>query len=228
MKFMKISAVGIALLAMTVTSATAASLKLDIGFDVTRGPVAPNTFPSDPNGLDGARFSISSIFDEGTTFQRSFASASSTNVTITGASVATSNGTFSVTDNVGLFQGSTGGGFGLLAGGTFFSFLSGFAVPDIIRSVKLDGNGSVGSQPNNSPVTLALLERLRFRGVGETGSASLFSGFQNSNFRTGNISVAASEISPVPVPASLPLFGTFLAAFGALAMRRRRNKAAAA
>ena len=64
------------------TAGEAASLKLDVGFDVTRGAVAPNTFPSDPGGLDGARFTISSVFADGATFQRQSVSADSTQVTI--------------------------------------------------------------------------------------------------------------------------------------------------
>ncbi|WP_308917538.1 hypothetical protein [Jannaschia sp. LMIT008] len=223
-----IAAIATAATVGLLSGAQAAPLNLNVAFDVGRGQVQPNTFPSDPVGLDGARFAIDATFADGATFDRSFASAETTTVTITGASVASTNGTFDVMQNVGLFQGSTGGGFGLLAGGSFFSFLNGFAVPDIIRSVKLDANGTVGAQSNGSPVTLSLLQGLSFRGIPETGSASLFSGFQNSNYTIGNFSISASEVmdvAPVPLPAALPALLLGLAAMGVVT---RRCKTAAA
>ncbi len=143
-----IGAIAVALAAAVLGStASAATLKLTTTFDVSRGAVAPDAFPTDPNGLDGSTFVVDTIFADGTTFQRSFAEAQSTTVTISGASVASSNGTFTVTDRVGLFQSSDRGGLGKIADLGFFVFQDGFAVPGIIKSIKFDARGTVGRSP---------------------------------------------------------------------------------
>lgn len=221
------AALAVAILLGSAALASAATLKLSTTFDVGRGQVLPNTFPSDPGGLDGSTFTIETVFAEGSTFQGGFVTAAGTTAMISGASGPTSNGTFDVTGEVGLFQSSGFGGLGQVAR-SFVVFQNGFAAGDFIQSLKLDAGGTVGERTDGTALTLDILQGVSFRGLGG-GSASIFSGFANSNFTIDNIRTTASvvpDIAPVPLPAALPLMLAGLGGLGGLSAIRRRRRLA--
>lgn len=219
----------IAAFGVSTLAAAAATLTLQTEFDVTArsGP--------DSLGLIGSRVLFEMEFADGTVFTRDgFATpravASSASVTVSGASVGSSNGDYTLDSTVGLF--STGTAFdGIKSSGSSTLIFganrdaSTFGILDLVRTVRFDADGTVGIRALGDQLTLAILQGVAFSDRALSGdNATLFSRSADStNYTLTNFTTSAfSDVAPVPLPAGLPLL---LSALGAFAFMRRSKKA---
>lgn len=115
----------------------------------------------------------------------------------------TNNSNIGVSDMLGTFDTVQGWGWG-----SETSYLG-----DYTFASELSLGKSFGIGANNS-----------FVGAGYHGSHSSFYD-NNTRFKLLSINVEAINLSNVPVPAALPLFGTGLAIMGLVGWRRRRKQA---
>ena len=216
-RFGRTAALAAAVLVGATAAASAATLTTT--FDV--GLRAGATAASDPTGLAGSTFRIDSVFAEGATFQGGVVSAQSTKVTISGASVASSNGMFDI-GGLGLVS-RAGVSFGKIAGNIFLKNVDPFDIAGIVAGVKLNTGPMSGGATNGTPVTQAFLDGITFLGRPAVGSGTQFG--NEAVFSVGNFN-AAPDVAPVPLPAALPLMLAGLGGLGGLSALRRRRVAA--
>lgn len=218
----------LALVAMAApAAASAAALSLQSTFTLSRTGNGPDT-----PGLNGAKVVLLAEFDQGTVFTRDGfatprANAASVRFTISGASVAATNATYSPTAPLGLF--ATGTAFdGFLASGSSTNvFLPGgdatfFGIIGLVNQVRLDAGGSVGTRALGDLLTLDILKGVRLA----SGGVVLFSrsGPGGTSYAVSNVStVAFAAPAAVPLPAGLPLLAAAIAVLAGL--RRRQTRA---
>ncbi len=217
----------IALAALAAPAATAATLSLQSTFTLTKTGNGRDT-----PGLSGASVVLLADFADGTVFTRNGfttprAVASSVSFTISGASVAGTNGIYAPSAPLGLF--ATGTAFdGLLTTGPSTNvFVPGadatfFGIAGLANQIRLDAGGSVGSRALGDLLTLDILNAVRLA----SGGVVLFSqsGSGGTSYAVSNVTTTAfSDVAAVPLPAGLPLLAGALMALGALARRNRRR-----
>lgn len=225
------TAVAAALLLGSAALASAATLKLTTSFVIGSGTATPPA--PDTAGLVGSTVTVASTFLDGATFSSNRVTADSTTISIAGASIAGTNGSFDVMDEVGLFGSATNGGLGKVVR-SFFVFQGGLTAGGVIESLSLDANGTVGDQADGTALTLALLQGVQFRGTGPSGlpgsSQTSILGFGRTDLTVTGIQTSAMDldaVAPVPLPAALPLMLAGLGGFGGLSALRRGRRAAA-
>lgn len=227
----------------SAVAASAATLMLETSFDVNRNAPGINAPPGpDALGLSGSRITATAIFDDGTVFTTNGTAASRVlpsafTYTISGASVAATNGIYSAgttpgaPTTVGLFFASSNDGFFTSGPGTnIFTSNPDFANLSILglgqpNTLKFTAQGSTGgSIAIGSALTLAQLEGISF---GPALSSFSTRGSGGTNYNLSNFSTTASIVTPaaVPLPASLPLLGLGIFAAGAIGKRRKRRAA---
>ncbi len=214
----------------TAGAASAATLKLTSTFDVVKLPNSLNLPPAlgdrfqpDTGGLDGSRFKVDIVFADGTTITNGFAAAESVTVNVSGASVESSNGSFVVSDPVGLFaQGGLGKPTSFLGNppgsGTF-------AIGSIIAKARFDSLGTFSSPGEGNELTLASLDGVTFTFAGTSDNSQLTNARQRQ-FDARNIMTSATVVggvAPVPLPATLPLLLAGLGGLGGISALRRRK-----
>ncbi len=206
------AAMAVCLLTMGLaTGAHATTITVEMNFTLTHD----TTFGPDAAGLDGALINFIAIFDGDDTYIDRFGqpavAATSHLFTVSGASVAATNGTYQEANGISFFPNN----------GNFDGFFNGNGRGIFLPGIQTSSSGLSGGSFDD-------------RAVGDSINASDFLGTFPS-FRTNwrnvdagynssdiTISATSDDVAPVPLPAGLPLL---LGALGVFGVARRYKHA---